>query len=495
MNDETSEPLPDAGPAEERLSVYSVPPFSYYVAPKEGAPLEERSSPTSKVLQTRAITGLDGGAGERRPPAPSQRYPAKHLGRSLEQQRYLREINRPYIISLWDQACLGYLFPGMFEGNIDAMELFHILKMVLMVATNSVTVAINVFHGTTTSLNFLDWARTMSGVVFFSEFLVVYSLLVFLLVVIVQATLCGNVGAKLAGDIAALSNRISTFSAFRVVAIVSPAFAVNRILPIFQRAMSLADYLRAVIFLLLWLCACVLAMAAVMLKMTQISFTSTQSITNWSLGEFIQLIGLTMNLARLDDSYTTETQVLLDAVHHHFCSPGIPKDGLNRMECLYTRVCDYLSLPRPTNYAHFDVIFNYHFKYKQEPEEMTLRMKLRKMLNYLAFVLRMDNAVLRRFLQMSQSPIPFFQMGRDAFVQSFKEQDELGMLVAVWRSDPALVPLNMFARENKKGFDITYTCADGREVWDVGNLSHLQANSESEKKFHDDVVEACHSFF
>ncbi|ESL10678.1 hypothetical protein TRSC58_01584 [Trypanosoma rangeli SC58] len=381
----------------------------------------------------------------------------------------------------------------MFEGKIDAMELFHLLKMVLMVTINSVTVAINVFYGTTASKNFLDWAKTMSGVVFFSEFLVVYTLFLFLIIVTLHAIVCDNVGAKLAGDIAALSNRISTFSTFRVVAIVSPAFAINHIFPIFQNAMTLTDYLRAVVLFLLWLCACVLAMAAVMLKMTQISFTSSHSITNWSLSEFIQLIGLTMNLARLDDSYTTETEVLLDAVHHHFCSPGIPR-GLNRVECLYTRICDFLSLSRPTNYEYFDVIFNYHFKYKQNPEKMTIYMKLRKMLNYLAFVLRMDNSVLRRLLQMSQSPLPFFRMGRDAFVQSFREHDELGMLIAVWRSDPASVPVKMFARENKKGFDVTYICADGREVWDVENLSQLQTNSESERKFYDDIVGACHLF-
>ncbi|PWV02526.1 hypothetical protein C4B63_2g153 [Trypanosoma cruzi] len=475
---------------EKSGNVYSPPPFSYYVTRKEEDSAEETISSTSKPGNAGQKMETLAGAGELPPGAAAQPFSARNVGRFLEQQRYLREINRPHTISLWDQACVGHLFPGMFEGTIDAIELFHILKMLVMIAINSVTVAVNVFYGTT-SVSSLEWAKPMSRVVFIIEFLVVYFFFFFLIVVMLHAIAYGNVGANLAGDIAALSERITSFSSLRVVAIVSPDFAINNIFPIVQNAVSVSEYLRAALFFVLWLCACVLAMAAVVLKVTQIEFASTLSISSWTFGEFIQLVGLTMNLARVNDSYETETQVLLDAVHRHFCSPGMPKDSFNRVECLYTRLCDYLSLPRPKKYEFFDAIFDYHFKLAQEQKNIPLPMKLRKMLNYLAFILRTDNAVLRRLLQMSQSPLPFFQMGRDAFFQCFNENDELGMLVAVWRSDPASLPVKLFGMENKGVFNITYKCEDGRHAWDADNLSHILSHSESEKKFHKDVVDAC----
>ncbi|EKF31772.1 hypothetical protein MOQ_004388 [Trypanosoma cruzi marinkellei] len=477
-------------PVETRGNVYSPPPFSYYVTRKAVDAAEESLSSTSKPGKADQKMETLAGAGEIPPGAAAQPFSSKNVGRFLEQQRYLREINRPHNISLWDQACVGHLFPGMFEGTIDAMELFHLLKMLVMVVINSATVAINVFHETT-SVSSLEWTKPMSRVVFLIEFLVVYFFLLFLIVVILHAIACGNVGANLAGDIAALSEKITSFSALRVVAIVSPSFAINNIFPIIQNAMSVSEYLRAAFFFVLWLCACVLATAAVVLKVTQIEFASTLSISSWTIGEFIRLVGLTMNLARVNDSYETETQLLLDAVHRHFCSPGMPKVSFNRVECLYTRICDHLSLPRPKKYEYFDAIFEYHFKLAQEQKNMPLLMKLRKMLNYLAFILRMENAVLRRLLQMSQSPLPFFQMGRDAFFQCFNEQDELGMLVAVWRSDPASLPVKMFGMENKGVFNITYKCEDGRHAWDADNMCHICCQSESEKKFHRDVVDAC----
>ncbi|ORC92067.1 uncharacterized protein TM35_000042810 [Trypanosoma theileri] len=478
--------------SQDEVNVFSVPPFSYYVLPSRGTDNEERipSDDADNSGKSPHFSKEDENDETYQPLKVMKASPPQYLGRRLEQQRYAGFTNKSYRIPLWDQSCLKYIFGDTFEGTIELEELFSIGKMIIMMAVNCITVAINVFHDTSSKKSLL-WIVMTAKVVFCIEFAIVYFFVFFLLCVIVEAVARDNVGTSLAVDIAALTNRISTFSALRFISMASPAFVIETTLRIIQNSFTKRDYLKLLLFSVVWLATCLFAGAAVVMKVTQIDFTSTKNINDWSLTEYIQLVGLIMNLARVDDSYMTETCVLLDGVNRHFCPPGKPRDRLGRSECLYTRFCYFFGIARYAKYEYFDVIFDYHFDFDSRRKKMTMRVKIRKMLNYLAFILRMDNSVLRRFLQMTRSSLPFYEKGRNAFMVSFREDDIVGMDIALWRSDPLSEPTQLFGRKRRNEFNITYECEDCREIWDSQNLGRIDTHSASEKEFRKAIFAPC----
>lgn len=87
------------------------------------------------------------------------------------------------------------------------------------------------------------------------------------------------------------------------------------------------------------------------------------------------------------------------------------------------------------------------------------------MLNYLAFIFEVDPVQLRRYLQMTQSPLPFYQIGREAFMKSFMESDVVGMDTAIRHSEPQTRSTANYALEDPQQFFSSFTCDDGMGLW------------------------------
>lgn len=106
-----------------------------------------------------------------------------------------------------------------------------------------------------------------------------------------------------------------------------------------------------------------------------------------------------------------------------------------------------------------------------EPSLLTTCLSRRQrfwlMLNYLAFIFEVDPVQLRRYLQMVQSPLPFYQLGRDAFMKSFVEDDTVGMDTAVRHSEPQSSSTANYALRDPQQFFPSFTCDDGRRLWNA----------------------------
>lgn len=507
------------------MHVYSIPPYSYFV------PLGERQAQRRRLGQEVPTSDSDAG-GERMavvPPLyaeeevepstarPHDYRPSRvvgkpvHLSQSslLESSRYRDGDISSLRIPLYEQACHKYIFRDLFDPGFQLMELFFLVLNVGMVIVNIAMTVVNVFFNSDTV--FLSWVRVSATVVFAAEFGVVMAMLLGLLLILLHAWVTNNVGTNLAADVSTVINAMATFSIFRVLGLASPTFAGRRILPFFMSAVQWTDMVKGAFFVLVWLCMCGVAFVVLITKVSQIGFTLTTSITEWSFPNFVQLLGFLMNVARVDDAYLKEVSVLLDAVHRHYLLPGEPAEAKpTEAPCLYALVSKVLGIPQYQYYDFFNTIFNRHFDWhlqadvKSEnkkrleeleaaddraglkkfwkrrqrqwagsaycaecPPPLPLRKRLRKFATYLAFIFQIDTLSLRRYLQMTQSPLPFYQLGRRSFEVAFVERDKTGMDSALWRSDPTALETRRHARRWPGQFNLRYECEEREDIWDA----------------------------
>lgn len=455
-------------------------------------------------------------------------------GRAMEQYRFFARRPTPMRIPIYDQACLKYLFTDSFDGKVDPSEWVTAISFVVSILVNAASAISNMFeaaNGVDSSdpNNPLDqqWIIELSKVIFAVELAVIWGLLIGLIITIIHAVVTKNLGTDLATDVVALGQRIAGFSSIKIVGWVSPAFASRLIMPQVKIAVDWRKKVRVVFYILAYLGGCALATATVTLKVTQIAFTGTTPIGDWSSANWLSLIGFVLNLAKVDDSYFTETKVLLSAVHQHFCTPGEPTDEFPASETLYSRAMRYFGIPRDAYYEYFEVVFDYHetlpdpskpaadqtqVPSKQQTSDTQhqtsappARMKtgpggrslasmftaraatesdspqwaqFLRFMNFLTFVLKIDNYLLRKFLQMSSSPLLFYEQGRQSFQQAYEEHDIVGMNLALWRSDPEDRNTLEWSMRHEQCFNVVFRCDEGIRVLrssqggNVDNVGH-----------------------
>lgn len=516
----------------DKVHVYSVPEHSYYAAANHGREDHIDGECSETVCPTKS-------ADEALPrDFPSPDLHATATARLMEQARYDMPSLESYRIPIYDQACFKYVFsPSLFEPDFEVSQLLSLLVWFVFTHVSLFMTFINVFYNAPSDA-LLPWVTEVRKFIFTLEFAVVLSLYVILLATLADALYKRNIGVKLAHDIATVVILLATFSVLRVVGFASPSFAMRRILPVFINAVRLLDYLTVFLFLGGWLIACLIAVISVVVKVTQIDFAFTKSITHWNIVEVIQLIGLVANLARVDDSYYKEVSVLLDAIHKHYIQPGTVKEAVQlESECLYSRLLAWLRLPQWMYFTHLEVIYNYHLNwrwrsagrkekhslvsrpsmvslkeaerhhqyarnvrpssecthYKRQraadrihyssstnPIPVSFSLQLRRFLKYLSFALSVNTVDLRRYLQMTQSPLPYYRWGRESFTTAFLEKDFVVMDMALWRNDPVSAETRKYADKATDQFNIRYVCEDSRNIWDPKYKAHTDA-MEQEK--------------
>jgi hypothetical protein len=445
-------------------------------------------------------------------------------GRAMEQYRFFTRRPTPMRIPIFDQACLKYLFTDSFDDKVDPMEWVTAISFIASILVNASSAISNLVEATngvdsSDPNNPLDqqWIIELSKVVFAVEFAVIFGMLIGLIATIVHAAYHRNIGTDLATDVVALGQRIAGFSSIKIVGWVSPAFASRLIMPHVKAATDWRKRFRVVLYILAYIGGCALATATVTLKVTQIAFTGTTPIGDWTSAQWLSLIGFVMNLAKVDDSYFAETKVLLCAVHEHFCSPGEPTDEFPSSETLFSRVLRYLDIPRETYYEYFEVVFDYHSalpepkkaateahvpnprvpspqqqnpchahdgapmlpkRHKRNPgqalasiftaqapsESSSLWAQFLRFMNFFTFILKIDNYLLRKFLQMSSSPLLFYEQGRRSFMQAYEDNDIVGMNLALWRSDPDDRNTVQWGLKHEQCFNIVFRCDEGIRI-------------------------------
>lgn len=471
-------------------------------------------------------------------------------GRRWEAQRFSLPTCPPYRIPLYDQAVFKYVFDSLFVDHITLMQYFFLIQSVAMFVLNLIMTVVNVVSAVTFTQEISPWITTAATVCFLLEFAVTVICLLFLIVVMLEAIIFNNIGTSLAHDISFLITLGGSFSVLRFAGLATPLFAMRRIVPLFQRASSAGDYCIGIISIILWIFACFISFLVLISKASQIYFALVLPIPSWTIMDYIRLVGLCVNLSRVDDSYFKEMSVLLDAAHRHYAFPGEAEEAHPYEKiCLLSRIRVFFRIPMYMYFTLFDTVYNFHWRSKYEREELlsnlrreekekqAMRRKERKkkndlaatrqvvdgtvepntephssvaenrrqrvaaaaaadasqqekeiqnlsgdrhyrhtrlprgrrmwlMFNYLAFIFEVDPVQLRRYLQMVQSPLPYYQLGRDAFMKAFMDNDLVGMNMAVRNSEPQSTATANYAKEDPQQFSPAFTCDDGRTLWD-----------------------------
>eukprot|EP00796_Vickermania_ingenoplastis_P009677 gene9677-6774_t len=484
--------------------------------------------------------------------------PPRYDGRRLEAQRYSLPPCPPYRIPLYDQAVFKYVFDSLYANHLTLMQVLFLLQAVAMFALNLAMTVVNVMFAVSLAEEISRWIVVAASVCFILEFAVAALCLVLLVVVMAEAVIFNNIGTSLAHDISLLVTLGGTFSVLRLTGLATPLFALRRIVPLFQRAVTSFDYFVGVLAVIFWIFIMFATFVVLIAKMSQIYFALVLPVTSWSIMQYVRLVGLCVNLSRVDDSYFKEMSVLLDACHRHYAFPGEAEEAHPyERPCLVSRIRIKLHIPMYMYFTLFDTIYNFHWRSKYEREGLILQLrrqemdrlaklkaeeeekngspspnptpnprdgtgrpagaedeqfnstmndaavqmreravvaaeenakedekllqggkKYRKtrlsrakrlwlMFNYLAFIFEVDPVQLRRYLQMVQSPLPFYQLGRESFLKSFQEGDLVGMNTAVRNSEPQSATTALYAKANPKQFFTSFTCDDGRHLWDT----------------------------
>jgi hypothetical protein len=237
---------------------------------------------------------------------------------------------------------------------------------------------------------------------------------------------------------------------------------VTYILPFFTEARTTKEYLRAVFVLLAW-CGGVLASAlCLVLKVSQVSFAGSTPVSAWTFTNFAVMFGLLLNLAKVDSSYDAVSGALLEAIHKHYIGPGnVLVSKTDKSRSLFAKVMKLAGIERDALFTFFGTVFNYHFGENTLNEvDMPLKHRLRKTANFMSFVAKLDNRMLERFLEMVESPMLHYQVGRRVFQESLRDGDVSGMEMAVWLCDPLSDEAYNMARKYPHAFHITYQCDD-----------------------------------
>lgn len=546
-----------------------------------------------------------------------------------EQARFFGRRHTARLIPIYNQGCLKYIFAEAFDSSFDIKEVVGVLTFIASIFVNLASAVVNMNDSVTQDPgeSVLAWVRVLSQFIFIAEFVVIFGLFALFLATIADAFCRRGIGTDLATDLVTLGTEIAGFSSIKIVAWISPSAASRWILLEIKRSYGQQQKFRVLLMLLGYIGACVLAAATVILKLTQIDFTSSVPIADWTLSQWLQLIGLIMNLSKVDGSYSTETRCLLDSVHQHFCPPGGPRDENPKSEALVSRIWSFFQIPRRLHYELFEVVFDFHFgtgaesrrntttspvarqesmaspqlfppsfstgaqfsqdqssgvaapqpdggaaaatasapehddtreqvveqetasRQQVEPEDGANRQDdiapestsvevaplgrksarkrpapgeaatytdyvvdkepeldnlfsksedrrtaaraavaaeqqqgggdavasrrstfaewkhdVRKMLNFAAFLLKIDNELLRQYLQMTQSPLHFYASGRRAYTKAYELGDQLTMDMTLWRSDPTSDRVMRWAHKNPKSFRLFLRCEDPSHV-------------------------------
>ena len=370
----------------------------------------------------------------------------------------------PYIIPEYEQACFKYIFREAFDAGIDVEELQALGTLIGSMVVNIVVVSLNVFQTDAATESDVLTTQIAAQVVFIAEFSIVIGMTLCALMVIVEVLFTKQVSTDTAVDFVDLTSLVGTFSVFQVVNVVSPTVVINRILPLYTQARGPLGYLRAGVTTIIWLMLCLLACLAVVLKVSQVGFTGTVHITDWTTAQFLKMFGLFLNLAKVDKSYDAELSTLLKSLHQHYYGPGGPDSLDRKSEGWYSRLMDFLDIDRSNTYEYFEAVFNHHFG-EEDPEDLTFRERCRKAINFGAFISKLNTSFLARYLQMIQSPLPPYASQREEFhhyrIEAHNNLE--GMEAVIKQADPEGDDIADMAFFDPHLFRLTYACKDDDE--------------------------------
>jgi hypothetical protein len=375
----------------------------------------------------------------------------------LEERREARSV----LIPAWDQACFKYLFHGAFESSIDPGELQVLVSLIVALIINVVVVALNVFQ----SERNLDKPsmQIAANIVFTGEFVLINGILLMLLIMILQCAIQRRFTTGFAINIFELFSTGGNFSTLQIVRLFSPVVILNWLLPMAQTARTKRDWAKFIFFIVVWLVGCVLAVLTVLLKVTQVGFVATNDLGAWTFSEYLLVLGLVLNIAKVDTSYDAVNISLLQTIHDHYTGPPmINLERRHRGPGWFYYMNTAVGIDRTRLYAFFSTVFDYHFGEENDgladEETMTVGERVGKMLNFLSFVAQLDNSMLERLLDMQRSPMHHFEVGRQMFQQALEEGDICGMEFAVSMCDPLSDTVHRLRRKFPKSFHVVLEC-------------------------------------
>ena len=384
--------------------------------------------------------------------------PTARGGLRAEMKRFDRQANdqelRYVHVSPFDQACMKYIFASSFSEDLEFEDFAAIVVLGVSMLINLASVVSNVVTAAS------GGQSTLSTIVFSVECFVVYANFSLLIAVAIDTIRNEKYGCDTAADALFLCNNVTSFSVLRLLSYASPSAASRVILQQLHNARDWQDRLAVAYVILKLLAAFAIAIAAVVLKLPQVFFTALP-VSQWTASQWLQLIGLVLNLSKIDRSYETETKILLGAVHQHYMPPGGPKDRDDRELGLYSKLLQTFHIEEELTFEVFEVIFDFHFGVNFVDNVEGKKMKF---WNFLAFLIQLDNDKLRKYLQMTQSMAPHFESGRKAFQAAVLEQDALAMDLALWRTDPTQDCVIDLEEAHPELFRTVYTCVDPSEA-------------------------------
>lgn len=354
-------------------------------------------------------------------------------------------------VSRWAQASFKYVFVDAFDTSLDWKEVQAIVTLLVSLLLNTVSLTASVVALRVGSNS------PFYSVVAISEFAVLALLWALLAAEAVEAGCKRNFSTSVVIDVLFLCSKISSFSWLQSVNVISLATVTDTLLPLALQARTLRQYTAVVGAALLWLGVCFLAGLAVTLKISQVSFI-TDSVASWSLSQWLQLLGLILNISKIDASKEATTDALMLCAQLHFSGPGGPQPEYPKEEGLYARFAKKLGFQEPRSFELFEAIFNKHYG-DSESDAQSAEGKWKKMANFAAFALRLSNAQLRQFLHMIFSPLPWYKKRRRNF-GACACKNVAAMQHCLAQADPAGNAVECEFSEHPNEFSMCFVCED-----------------------------------
>lgn len=367
-------------------------------------------------------------------------------------------------IPAWNQSCFKYVFHDAFEETLDWGEIQALAALVVSMGINVTVVVLNVFVNTPQ----FHWASTQiaAQLVFIVEFALVMIMFAFLVIAIIQAILTNRANTGFAVDCVQIARFVGEFSALQVVRLVSPIVVVDGVLPFIIEARTTKDYIKAFAVIFAWCAGCFLAALTVVIKVSQVMFVNEGDLLiSWTATQFMVILGLVLNLTKIDRSYDSVTESLLECVHKHYIGPGElveHEDDISRT--IYAALLRCLDIDRSASFTFFSSVFNYHFGDNNDEgvvaAELTWQERAAKVLNFMSFIAKLDNRLLQRYLEMVDSPQYHYVYGRQMFSKCLAEGDVSGMEMAVWLCDPFSDEVYRLYKKYPDAFKVMFNCTD-----------------------------------
>ena len=400
---------------------------------------------------------------------------ARHEGEDMQQvlgrmahryhtwQKDLEANGKPAVVSIpaWNQAAFKYVFNDAFDTALDVGELQALSALIAGVVINVVVVTYNIFN--VPPSNFIS-TTIAAHIVFFSEFIFVGLAFIIMFATIVHTLFKNKITTGFAVDVVDMARFVGEFSSLQTIRLVSPVVVVGFVLPYITEARTTREYVRGIFVVLAWAIAVVLAGLCVVIKTSQVSFSAQAPLTGWTVQNYLVMVGLMLNLAKVDSSYDAVSVALLESVHRHFIGPGqIVVSKADKSRSLFSKAMKFIGVERDAIFTFFGTVFNYHFGTDNTltDADLSFSERMRKTLNFMSFVAKLDNRMLERFLEMVESPMYHYQVGRRMFAESHASGDVSGMEMAVWLCDPLGDEAFKMEAKFPDAFGIVFECADG----------------------------------